>query len=79
MIQNPFDDGLDLAGVQGVPIEAYSRFGEFAPIKRLRPGQVVLDLGANIAASLVADGVGIAFGACCRDSSPCQINGFSGA
>ncbi len=48
MFQNPFDDGLDIAGVQGVPIETFSRFGEFALVKRLHPGQVVLDLGANI-------------------------------
>ena len=48
MFQNPFDDGIDIAPLQGVPFKKLSRFGEFALIKRLRPGQVVLDLGANI-------------------------------
>jgi FkbM family methyltransferase len=34
--------------VQGVPIETFSHFGELALIYRLRPGQVVVHLGANI-------------------------------
>jgi hypothetical protein len=45
MIQNPFDDGLDLAGVQGVPIEAYSRSGLRRTIAKNPAIQIIAEYG----------------------------------
>ena len=46
---NPFDRGISLGGLANTPIEAYRGRGEIGYLLRhLRPGERVVDIGANI-------------------------------